>query len=61
MATSIDLYYETVWKSKCSSNEKSFLASWQGLSLCSHSMLLVLLITILRSQNTNFEKVRVFT
>ncbi|EFP08872.1 hypothetical protein CRE_18022 [Caenorhabditis remanei] len=43
MTTSIDLYYETVWKSKCSSNEKSFLASWQGLSLFSHSMLVVFL------------------
>ncbi|EFP08896.1 hypothetical protein CRE_18023 [Caenorhabditis remanei] len=41
--TSIDLYYETEWKSKCSSNEKSFLASWQGLSLFSHSMLVVFL------------------
>ncbi|EFP08954.1 hypothetical protein CRE_18017 [Caenorhabditis remanei] len=43
MATSVDLYYETVWKSKCSSNEKSVLASWQGLSLFSHSMLVVFL------------------
>ncbi|EFP08959.1 hypothetical protein CRE_18021 [Caenorhabditis remanei] len=43
MTTSIDLYYKTVWKSKCSSNEKSFLASWQGLSLFSHSMLVVFL------------------
>ncbi|KAF1750037.1 hypothetical protein GCK72_016582 [Caenorhabditis remanei] len=43
MTTSTDLYYETVWKSKCSSNEKSFLASWQGLSLFSHSMLVVFL------------------
>ncbi|EFP08907.1 hypothetical protein CRE_18062 [Caenorhabditis remanei] len=43
MTTSTDLYYETVWKSKCSSNEKSFLASWQGLSLFSHSMLVLFL------------------
>ncbi|EFP08889.1 hypothetical protein CRE_18020 [Caenorhabditis remanei] len=43
MVTSIDLYYKTEWKSKCSSNEKSFLASWQGLSLFSHSMLVVFL------------------
>ncbi|EFP08906.1 hypothetical protein CRE_18024 [Caenorhabditis remanei] len=43
MTTSTDLYYETVWKSKCSSNEKSFLASWQGFSLFSHSMLVVFL------------------
>ncbi|EFP08893.1 hypothetical protein CRE_18016 [Caenorhabditis remanei] len=43
MTTSTDVYYETVWKSKCSSNEKSFLASWQGLSLFSHSMLVLFL------------------
>ncbi|CAE53738.2 Serpentine Receptor, class H [Caenorhabditis elegans] len=37
MTTSTNLYYSNEWKKKCS-NDSSFLASWQGLSVFSHSM-----------------------
>ncbi|CAI2355045.1 unnamed protein product [Caenorhabditis sp. 36 PRJEB53466] len=41
-SSALDVYYQTEWKVKCST-EESFLASWQGLALYSHAMLVVFL------------------